>query len=328
MSSRPDPEPHRPTDVSGELASELALELVDSPLPYRVDPLTGDVAFIVADRQDRPNLPDTGCPFCPGGREAPDPYDVRSFPNRWPSIPDGRCEVVLYTPTHDATFWSLGPAGARRVVDLWADRSAALGGRDDVSSVLIFENRGPEVGATIAHPHGQIYGFDIIPPRLRTELRAPDITAALGAQAPGDRLVNHHQATGWRAWIPWAASWPFELVLAPERPVPDLPTLDAIGRDGLAWSLVDALARLDQVFESAMPYMLWIHQRPCDGGDWPNAWLHLHVAPTFRSAGTERFVAAGELGAQVYFNPVDPVAAAERLRACPGVPLPTEGIDG
>ena len=50
----------------------------------------------------------TGCPFCPGGLEAPEPYDVRWFPNRWPPISDARAEVVLYTPDHDATFATLG----------------------------------------------------------------------------------------------------------------------------------------------------------------------------------------------------------------------------
>ena len=29
--------------------------------------------------------------------------------------PGGRCEVVLYTPEHEATFWSLGVRGARKV---------------------------------------------------------------------------------------------------------------------------------------------------------------------------------------------------------------------
>jgi UDPglucose--hexose-1-phosphate uridylyltransferase len=282
---------------------------------YRVDPLTGDVAFVVSGRQHRPNLPSTGCPFCPGGREAPEPYDVLAFPNRWPPLPAGRAEVVLYTPEHDATFWSLGTAGARRVVDLWAERTAALGARPDVAYVLVFENRGPEVGATITHPHGQIYAFDTVPPRARRELDGGD-PAALGrgaAGAAGERLV--HAGGGWRAWVPWASLWPFGLVLAPDERVPDLPALDDAGRDGLAAALVDVLARYDGLFAAPMPYMLWIHQRPCDGGDWPTAWLHVHLAPLLRSPGTPRFVAAGELGSDVYFNPVDPDVAAAELRA-------------
>lgn len=279
----------------------------------RVDPLTGDRAWIVASRQARPNLPSTGCPFCPGGLEAPEPYDVRWFPNRWPPFPDERAEIVLYTPKHDASFAELSADEARKVVDLWAERSAVLGARPDVAYVLVFENRGPAVGATIAHPHGQIYAFDTVPPRAVEELEGGDPLAALGADAPGDRLVAEADA-GWRAWVPWAATWPYELVLAPAHAVPDLPSLDDGGRDALGRLLVDVVGRLDRLFDEPMPFMLWFHQRPFDGGDWPNAWLHVHIAPLLRAPGTQRFVAAGELGSRVWFNPVEPSDAAARLR--------------
>ncbi len=286
--------------------------------PYRTDPLTGEIAYVVAKRQARPNLPSVGCPFCPGGLEAPQPYDVKWFTNRWPAMPDGRTEVVLYTSDHDATFASLGATGARRVVDLWAERTLELGARDDVSYVLIFENKGPEVGATIAHPHGQIYAFDVVPPRARAELERGD-ASAFGPDAPGagsERLVSEHGE--WRSWVPWAASWPYELLLAPRNPEPDLPSLDGPHRDDLAATLVDSLARLDSLFDAPMPYMLWFHQRPTDGRHWPSAWLHAHVAPLYRAGGTPRFVAAGELGSDVYFNPIDPDDAAAALReACP-----------
>src|SRR6187455_734036 len=53
------------------------------------DPYLGTVVHVVASRQARPNLPSTGCPFCVGGLEAPEPYDVRSFPNRWPAYAPG-----------------------------------------------------------------------------------------------------------------------------------------------------------------------------------------------------------------------------------------------
>jgi UDPglucose--hexose-1-phosphate uridylyltransferase len=278
----------------------------------RVDPLTGDVTHIVAQRQSRPNLPPAGCPFCPGGLEAPEPYDVRWFTNRWPALDGDRAEVVLYTSDHDATFASLGADGALRVVDLWAERTAALGARDDVAYVLVFENRGPEVGATIAHPHGQIYGYDAIPPRALVELERDQAGVALGADAPGSRLVAGEGR--WRAWVPWAATWPFELVVAPSDPVPDLPSLDTGGRAELSAVLVDVLGRLDRLFDEPMPYMLWFHQRPTDGADWPAAWLHAHIAPLLRSTGTPRFMAAAELGGRVFFNPVDPDDAARALR--------------
>jgi UDPglucose--hexose-1-phosphate uridylyltransferase len=274
----------------------------------RVDPHTGALTYVVGSRQGRPNLPDATCPFCPGGIEAPEPYEVRSFPNRWPPLPDGRCEIVLYTPRHDATFWELGERGACRVVDLWADRTAALGAQPDVAYVLVFENRGPEVGSTIVHPHGQIYAFDFVPDLPRREL-------ARGAPftEPGDRLVA--VAPGWRASVPEAPAFPYALVLVPDDDVPDLPALGPAGRRGLARILVDVLERLDRLFAARTPYMLWIHQRPFDGRPWPGARLHVEIVSPWRAAGVARYVAAGELGSGVFFNPVVPEDAARALRA-------------
>ena len=90
--------------------------------------------------------------------------------------------------------------------------------------------------------------------------------------------------------------------------------LDDGHRDDLAGLLLDVRARLDRLFDAPMPYMMWFHQRPTDGGPWEDAWVHLHIAPLLRAPGTPRFVAAGELGSQVFFNPVDPSDAATRLR--------------
>jgi UDPglucose--hexose-1-phosphate uridylyltransferase len=284
---------------------------VSGPIDRRIDPLTGAQVRVVAERQDRPNLPSTtDCPFCVGGLEAPEPYTVKAFPNRWPPIPDERCEVVLYTPDHDASFGTLPAEQARAVVDLWAERTAALGARDDVAYVLVFENRGPEVGATIPHPHGQIYAYDEIPPVPARELAVDG--CRLCAPPPAALLVN--AAAGWRVSVPAAADWPYGLLVAPEVHEADLPSLDDDARDGLAAVLVDAFGRLDRLFDAPMPYMAWFHQRPTDGGDWPTAHLHLHVAPLLRAPGTPRFVAAAEVGGGIYFNPVRPEDAATRLR--------------
>jgi UDPglucose--hexose-1-phosphate uridylyltransferase len=277
----------------------------------RFDVHTGVQTYVVGSRQERPNLPATSCPFCPGGLEAPEPYEVRWFQNRWPPMPDGRCEVILYAQEHDASFSSLGAGRARRVVDLWAERSAALGARPDIAYVLVFENRGATVGATIPHPHGQIYAFDFVPGSPRRELEC-----GAAFDEPGNRLVA--EAPGWRAWVPHAPVFPYALLLVPDTPVPDLPSLDDAGRDGLALILVDVLDRLDVVFDAQTPYMMWIHQRPFDGGPWPQARLHVEIVSPWRAPGLPRYIAAGELGSGVYFNPVRPEAAAEALRGARG----------
>jgi UDPglucose--hexose-1-phosphate uridylyltransferase len=288
----------------------------------RTDWLTGVRTFMVNSRQDRPNLPAVGCPFCPGGLEAPETYDVRWFRNRWPAMPDDRCEVVLYTPQHDATFWSLGVEGARRVLDLWAERTTALGARPDVEYVLVFENRGREVGATIDHPHGQIYGYSFVPPVPAQEAAfartdgctvCDEIERELEA---AERIVA--ESGNWVAWVPYASTYAYGMRFAPRRHVGGLPALDDASRSDLARLLVDTLARYEHLWpvtdpDYLFPYLLWFHQQPASGGD---EWhLHAHVAPPLRAPGVQRYVASGELGSGTLANTVIPEDAARQLRA-------------
>ena len=274
----------------------------------RIDPHLGTVVHIVGSRQRRPNLPHDGCPFCVGGREAPEPYSVRSFPNRWPALGEGRCEVVLYTPDHDASFASLGVDGVRAVIDLWAQRTAALRAEPGVNYVLIFENRGAEVGATISHPHGQIYAFDHVPDRQARLLKAgwtPD-------HDPGDREVL--VANDWTVVVPHAPVHPVSIDIAPRRQVGDLVSLSEVELDGLAAVLVDVMSRLDRFYERDLPYMLWINQAPVNWSDGPPAWLRIEIVSPWRSAGLSRFIAAAEVATGEYFNPVEPSEVARRLR--------------
>jgi UDPglucose--hexose-1-phosphate uridylyltransferase len=277
----------------------------------RIDPLTGTNVVVTPWRQTRPNLPEGPCPFCPGGLEAPGPYDVRHFGNRWPALPGGRHEVVLHSPDHDASFPALGDEQAARVVELWSARTAALGAREDVAYVFVFENRGRAIGATIDHPHSQIMAFGSIPPIPAYELSA----GKCGFCEPpdDDRVVVRR--SGWQAAVPWAPSWPYELLIVPDQHVPDLPAAGPVLRAGLGAMLVDALTRVERFLGPGAPYMLWFHQRPADGDEWPAAHLHAHLAPALRGPGVRRHLAAAEFGAGVFFDPVDPRQAAAHLRS-------------
>jgi len=274
----------------------------------RIDPHLGTRVHVVGTRQGRPNLPSNGCPFCVGGVEAPDPYDVLWFPNRWPAMPDERCEVILYTSEHDATFASLGVEGACRVIDLWADRTTELGRRADVDYVLVFENRGPEIGATITHPHGQIYAFDHVPERQLAALRAgwkPEVD-------PGERLVTTFD--DWTVSVPVASPFPIALSIAPTTQVPDVVSLSTVARLSLAAVLLDTFTRLDALFDRPLPYMMWLNQRPTDGNEWDQAWFNIDIVSPWRAAGVPRFIAAAEVATGEYFNPVVPEHLATQLR--------------
>jgi len=304
----------------------------------RFDALTGEWVLIAAHRQDRPNLPATGCPFCVGGLEAPEPYDVRAFPNRWPPLvpgpeidalpsdqraePRGAAEVVLFSPDHTASLATMSVDAVTRVVDLWAERTRELLARPEVEYVLVFENRGAAVGSTIHHPHGQVYGYPFVPPTPARELAAArpgecPVCAEVAAEtADGARVVSDDGE--WVAWVPYASAYSYGIRLAPRTHLGGLPDLDARRRRALAALLSDVLGRYDRLWDRApadgpFPYLMWFHQSPAHHeGEYH---LHAHVAPPLRAPGVLRYVASGEVGGGLLANPVLPEHAADALRA-------------
>ena len=275
----------------------------------RTDTYLGTVVHVVADRQNRPNLPIAGCPFCVGGLEAPEQYSVRSFPNRWPALEEGYCEVVLYSPDHEATFGTLTADEALSVVNLWAQRTQALQEMPDGEYVIVFENRGAEIGATISHPHGQIYAFDHVPPR-------PARMIAAGWEpvvASDEHMIL--EVDGWRVFSEYAAVYPVSIRIAPIHRIADLADMNAVDRAILAATLVRVFAALDALFDAPLPYMMWINQAPRMRDDWPDAWFNIEIVSPWRAQGLPRFIAGVEVASGEFFNPVDPADVAARLRA-------------
>ena len=275
----------------------------------RTDTYLGTVVHVVADRQNRPNLPIVGCPFCVGGLESPDQYSVRAFANRWPALEEGYCEVVLYSPDHEATFGTLTDDEALSVVNLWAERTQALRELPNGEHVIVFENRGAEIGATISHPHGQIYAFDHVPPRPARMIAAgwePEV-------ASSELLIL--EVDGWRVYSEYAAVYPVSLRIAPVHRIADLADMNAVDRTILASTLVRVFAALDALFDAPLPYMMWINQAPRSRNEWPDAWFNIEIVSPWRAQGLPRFIAGVEVASGEFFNPVDPADVAARLRA-------------
>jgi len=240
----------------------------------------------------------------------------------------GRCEVVCFTSDHGASFSSLSPARARTVVDVWADRTRVLSALDAVEHVFPFENRGEEIGVTLHHPHGQIYAYPFVPARTASLLRAATehhqrTGRLLGADLlaaeldAGSRVVI--KGAHWTAYVPYAASWPVEVHLVPNRDVPDLVVLDSDERDELAQVYLDLLRRLDRYYEGpdgapiALPYIAGWHQAPVRQGRDVSR-LHLQVMSVLRAPGRLKYLAGSESGVGAWINDVSPEAVAARLR--------------
>jgi UDPglucose--hexose-1-phosphate uridylyltransferase len=216
--------------------------------------------------------------------------------------------VVLYSPDHTASLATLSETNISELVHTWSKRTTELRQLPGGECVVVFENCGAEIGATISHPHGQIYAFDHVPTRIATQLHnhwTPD-------DNPDDRLV--FELNGWRLWAEYAAVHPVSLRLAPTQRVADLPSLSNEQVHALAHALSTTFSAFNTLFEDQAPYMMWWNQSPRTRSDWPDAWLNMELVSPWRANRVPRYIAGVEVATGEYFNPVDPADIADRLR--------------
>jgi UDPglucose--hexose-1-phosphate uridylyltransferase len=325
----------------------------------RYDPLLGEWVIVAGHRQDRTFLPPADhCPLDPStaGRltEIPAPsYQVVVFENRFPSLVpgggvgegvrgggvgaggadepggllatrpgNGRCEVVCFSPDHDASFADLTHDQAALVLAAWIDRSAALAALPGVEQVYCFENRGREIGVTLSHPHGQIYAYPFVTPRTARMLAMSgayerdtgrnlfdDVLAAELADGSRVVLAGEH----WVAFVPHAAHWPYEVHLYPRRRMPDLQALGAPEMHEFCDLYLDLLRRFDRLFDAPAPYISGWHQAPGHASEAGFA-LHLELFTIRRAPDKLKYLAGSESGMGAFTNDIAPEAAAATLR--------------
>jgi UDPglucose--hexose-1-phosphate uridylyltransferase len=335
----------------------------------RYNPLTGEWVLVSPQRTRRPwrgwvdppapeQRPayDPGCYLCPGSLRAggvrnPAYESTYVFTNDFaallpgtPPLGDehpllryqsqrGTCRVVCFSPRHDLTLPEMAPAEIRRVVEVWAEQVAELGGQ--YRWVQVFENKGEAMGASNPHPHGQVWAVDTLPNepakedrQQRAYLEAHGLPLLLAYAAleeeRQERVVL--QDEHWLAVVPFWAVWPFETLLLPRRHVWRLPDLSGEERDALSRVLKRLLTRYDNLFGISFPYSMGWHGAPTDPASEHPFWgyvahwqLHAHFyPPLLRSATVRKFMVGYEMLAEAQRD-LTAEQAAERLRAVPEV---------
>jgi UDPglucose--hexose-1-phosphate uridylyltransferase len=244
-----------------------------------------------------------------GGLEQPRAVALRSNGGLYRSEPTaGVHEVVIHNPDHEATLADLPAPAVAQVMAAWRLRLAAH--RDpSLGAVLIIVNQGRTAGASLEHPHSQVFATAGRPDRVKAELDrlggdACAACATVAAERDGPRRVG---GTGGLLTIcPWASAAPFEALLLPEAHHPRFEDGGPADDQAMAAALGDLLRRFCGVAGDHAPYNLVLHSAPPGVDDFH--W-HLHLLPRLTTYG------GFELGTGVIINVVDPDRAAEALRA-------------
>ena len=289
---------------------------------------------------------DERCPFCPGNEdlipavvaeyagEGLSGWDARVIPNRYAALADdlaavphtpaftampafGHQEVIIESPRHDADLRTLGDGEMVTVIRAFRDRFAEIIGREGISYATLFRNYGPTSGASQAHPHSQLIGTGHFPERLRfLEERAKRYFEEHGAcitcedlrheLAASSRIVEN--AGSFVAYVPFAAQYPSELWIVPNRHQARFDEISDAGMEAFGLLLRRSLRRVFAV-HGDVSYNFAIDSAGRDGLGSPHLHWRLRFAPKLARRG------GFELGTDVPFIPSSPEDDARALRA-------------
>lgn len=315
----------------------------------RWNPVLGEWVVTATHRQDRTFLPPAGyCPLCPtaeGGfpTEVPEAdYEFVVFENKFPSFSpkasppdvvstdfypvrpsDGICEVVLYSSDHKSSLAEMSLQKIEQLIRVWKDRYEELAELENIEYVLIFENKGEAVGVTIHHPHGQIYAFPFIPPKVQKEIENEEkYSAQFGRclhcdvikeeKKSAERIVSENSA--FVAFIPFYARYPYEIHIYSQQHIESMADFSEKDCDELAHLLQIVLRKYDNLWGISFPYMMVIHQKPTNGKHHPGAHFHIEFYPPLRTEKKLKYLAGCESGAGTFINDTLPELKAAELR--------------
>ncbi|MGA8275560.1 MAG: DUF4931 domain-containing protein [Thermoplasmata archaeon] len=296
------------------------------------------------------------CPFCEG-REALTPpevaavrldrsapngpgWTVRAIPNRFPTVgsvstphpfPNSRRferapgtgvhEVIIESPKHSPELPYLPPEQLGTLFRFFRERVRSLTNLPGNGAVLLFENRGPESGGTLTHPHAQLVATETVPSRLEAEregfrrhahatrgecLFESVVAAELEAT---ERVLSDVGA--FITFAPFASEFPYEVWIVPKRHEATFAGSTDAEVDELARWLPAVLRALD-VLRPQASYNWFVHGLAAPPGAGGEFHWHLEIAP--RLVRADGF----ELGSGTSVNPVAPEDAAEELRGALG----------
>jgi UDPglucose--hexose-1-phosphate uridylyltransferase len=306
-----------------------------------------------AERHIQQSLPsyDPGCYLCPGnarvsGKTNPRNYDVFIFDNDHPVVgldapiipakeqemhqglfkrqqAKGIARVVCYDPRHNVTLNDVDTAQVAKVFRSLRDEMIFFTNHSDITSVLIFENKGELVGVSNPHPHCQIYATDFVFHTVAREMKAVEEHKSRTGRNLFDDILQAEQKDELRiiaqnenaiGFIPFFARFAYETYIFPRRRHATLATLSDEEIFDLAEVFQTITRKYDANFACSFPYIMAFSQAPVDGGHYPDYHMHLNICPPLRQPGLMKFLAGPETGADTFMADTMPEEKAAELR--------------
>lgn len=327
----------------------------DIPSELRQDLVTGDWVIIATGRAKRPddfsaehemvgNDRIEDCPFedpVSSGQEKDvliyevdeDRWSLRVFPNKYPALIRGRIPKSIskgpYTAftgagyhelvvprDHERHIAVMDSVGVVEIFDAYQDRYLDLMRRRSIKYIGIIHNHGKKAGASIAHPHSQIFAFSVVSPYVRLELDGARQYKRSNNVCVFCEMIRYERKVKTRVVVenedfivfcPFASRAAFEMWVLPKKHSPYFERLTLENKIRLADVFQKALLALHIALNNP-DYNFYIHTSPCDGGDY--SYFHWHIEILPKTSAWAGF----ELSTGVEISTIQPEVAAKFLR--------------
>lgn len=227
----------------------------------------------------------------------------------------GFSEVVI-TKNHNKPWAKLEVSHIKEVLDLFQIRYKALMNQPLVNYISIFQNHGPEAGASLSHPHSQIMAIPVIDADLKRALENSKeyfkrtgecLHCAMNKFEKKDKERIVFENKDFIALCPFASKAAFEVIISPKK---HLSYFERITEDQ-KWQLAEAFkAVLGKLYKGLHDpsYNFYLRTAPCDGKNYDYYHWHWTIIPR------TSIWAGFELGAKMEISTIKPEDAAAYLR--------------
>jgi UDPglucose--hexose-1-phosphate uridylyltransferase len=309
----------RPNDFKEDHKPE-PIDPSKNPFALGNEAMTPPESLVYSDKVDRePNTPD---------------WTVRVFPNKFPIL-DGKGEFevnrsgvyswapglgfheVVATNDPNKPLSHLPKRDVMLVLKAYKERIKHFASHRFVRYTLPIYNHGKAAGASLAHPHSQLFAIPLVSNYILLELEkeleyyneisgcgscgmiAQEIAAKERIVLENDRFVS---------FAPYASREPFEVVIYPKQHEHQFEKTSDDDLMKMAEVLKGSLRKLHDGLGNPN-YNYYLHTSPHDGNDYSYSHWHLKILPRLS-------VRAGfELGTGIIVNTMPPEHAAEFLRS-------------
>ncbi|WP_166384282.1 UDP-glucose--hexose-1-phosphate uridylyltransferase [Polaribacter sp. 11A2H] len=286
---------------------------------------------------------DDSCYLCAGntrinGEVNPDYKDVFVFTNDFAALQNdsptfsvndgllkaqsetGICKVICFSPDHSKSLADMSATEIQKVVFAWQKEFKELSENPNINYVQIFENKGAVMGCSNPHPHGQIWSQSSLPNEVdKKNTQQLNYYNNNNSSLLGDYLAQElekqeriiFENDGFVVLVPFWAIWPFEAMIVPKRPLPNI--LEMTEAETLQYGeAISVLTKAyDKIFNTSFPYSSGIHQAPTDGNE--NKHWHFHMSfypPLLRSASVKKFM----VGYEMFGTPQRDITAEQAVK--------------